>query len=173
MDRYLLDPHFTAQVEFFFHFVGPLIAPILDFLWPSPWVSKPGWFFYLHSYLLAHGEPKGHIWCCICLFHQLGVHCISVYTAASPSGEIVEIVTCGWYTYHTVNVLNSLVSSLKAAQKQSRHICDEKHVNNDIMFPLRSTSAFCYVPWHISCMCTYNILKTEVQLLLYRRIALT
>ena len=22
-------------------FVGPLIAPILDFVWPSPWVSKP------------------------------------------------------------------------------------------------------------------------------------
>ena len=54
------------------HFVVPLIAPILDFVWPSPWVPKPGWFYCLHTYLLAHGEPKGHIWCCTCLFYQQG-----------------------------------------------------------------------------------------------------
>ena len=35
--------------------VGPLIAPILL---PSPWVSKPGWFSRLYTYLLVHGEPN-------------------------------------------------------------------------------------------------------------------
>ena len=33
------------------HFVGPLIAPILDIVWLSPWVSKPGWFSCLHTCL--------------------------------------------------------------------------------------------------------------------------
>ena len=54
------------------HFVGPLLAPILDFVWPSPGVSKPGWFSCLHTHLLACSEPKGNIWCYTCLFHQQG-----------------------------------------------------------------------------------------------------
>ena len=34
------------------HLVGPMIAQILDFMSPSPWVSKPGWFSHLQtSYL--------------------------------------------------------------------------------------------------------------------------
>ena len=32
-------------------FVGLLIAPILAFVWPSPWVLKPGWVSCLHSCL--------------------------------------------------------------------------------------------------------------------------
>ena len=52
------------------HFVGSLISLILDFVWPSPRVSEPGWFSCLHTYLLVRGEPKGHVWCYICLFHQ-------------------------------------------------------------------------------------------------------
>ena len=69
------------------HFVGPLIAPILDFMWPSPWVSKPRWFCHLHMYLLACSEPKGHVWCCTCLSINRGVHCISMFTAGLPSGH--------------------------------------------------------------------------------------
>ena len=44
-------PETVMQIIFFsnfcwtkVHFVRPLIAPILVFVWPSPWVSKPGWF---------------------------------------------------------------------------------------------------------------------------------
>ena len=44
-----------------FHLVEPLIAPILDFVWPSPWLSKPELFSHLHFYLHAHGEPKSRI----------------------------------------------------------------------------------------------------------------
>ena len=40
------------------HFVATLIAPVLDFVWPSLQVSEPGWFSHLHTYLLAHSEPK-------------------------------------------------------------------------------------------------------------------
>ena len=54
------------------HFVGPLIVPNLDFVWPSPRVSKPGWFSRLHTYLLACDEPKGHVWCYTSRFHQKG-----------------------------------------------------------------------------------------------------
>ena len=43
----ILNFHWTKV-----HFVGPLIAPILDFV-TLPWVSKSGWFSHLHSYLLA------------------------------------------------------------------------------------------------------------------------
>ena len=53
-------------------FVAPLITPILDFVRPFPWVSKPGLFSHLHSCLLVCSEPKGHIWCYTCLFHQYG-----------------------------------------------------------------------------------------------------
>ena len=52
--------------------MGPLIACILGLVWPFPWISKPGWFSYLHSFLLAHGEHKGHVWCYTCFFHQWG-----------------------------------------------------------------------------------------------------
>ena len=40
------------------HFVDPLIAPMLDIVWPCPWVSKTGWFSCLHTSLL--GEPNGY-----------------------------------------------------------------------------------------------------------------
>ena len=53
-------------------FVESLIAPIWDFVWPSLWVSKPGWFSHQHTYLLACCEPKGHVWCYTCLFHKYG-----------------------------------------------------------------------------------------------------
>ena len=35
------------------HFVEPLIAPVLDFVYPSSWVSNPEWISRLHSFLLA------------------------------------------------------------------------------------------------------------------------
>ena len=52
------------------HIVGPLITPVLDFMWPFPQVSKQGWFSHLHTYLLVCCESKGHIWCYTCFFHQ-------------------------------------------------------------------------------------------------------
>ena len=52
------------------HFVEPLIAPVLDFVCPSSWVSKPEWISRLHSFLLACCDPEGHNWCNTCLFHQ-------------------------------------------------------------------------------------------------------
>ena len=52
------------------HFVEPLIAPVLDFVCPSSWVSNPEWIACLHSFLLACCDPEGHIWCDTCLFHQ-------------------------------------------------------------------------------------------------------
>ena len=52
------------------HFVEPLIAPVLDFVCPSSWVSKPEWISCLHSFLLACCDPEGHNWCNTCLFHQ-------------------------------------------------------------------------------------------------------
>ena len=65
------------------HFVGPLIVPVLDFMWPSPWVSKPGWFSYLHTYLnlrvISGATPAFSI--------NRGAHCISVYTAGPPCGH--------------------------------------------------------------------------------------
>ena len=54
------------------HCVGPLITPVLDFMWPSPLVLKPGCFSCLHYLLLVCDEPVGHICCYICLFHQYG-----------------------------------------------------------------------------------------------------
>ena len=41
----------------------PLIAPVLDFACPSLQVSNPEWISRLHSFLLACGDPEGHIWC--------------------------------------------------------------------------------------------------------------
>ena len=52
------------------HFVAPLITLILDFMWPSPWLLKPGWFSCLHSCLIVHLDSKGHVWRYTCLFHQ-------------------------------------------------------------------------------------------------------
>ena len=52
------------------HFVEPLIAPVLDFVCPSSWVSNPEWISCLHSFLLACCDPEGHVWCDTCLFHQ-------------------------------------------------------------------------------------------------------
>ena len=52
------------------HFVEPLIAPVLDFVCPSLWVSNPEWISCLHSFLLACCHPEGHVWCHTCLFHQ-------------------------------------------------------------------------------------------------------
>ena len=54
------------------HFVGPLTVPILDFMWPLPWVSKPGWFSNLHTYLLVGGEPQSHI-CGATPFPPMGI----------------------------------------------------------------------------------------------------
>ena len=62
------------------HFVEPLIAPVLDFVCPSSWVSNPEWIFRLHSFLLAvipkvtSGETPA-------FSTKRGVHCISLYTA--------------------------------------------------------------------------------------------
>ena len=39
------------------HFMGPLITPILG----SPWVSEPGWFPHLHSYLLTASLPALYV----------------------------------------------------------------------------------------------------------------
>ena len=52
------------------HFVEPLLTPILDFMWPSLWVSKVGWFSCLLSYLLVYSQPNDHVWWYTCLFHQ-------------------------------------------------------------------------------------------------------
>ena len=37
-----------------------LIAPVLDFVCPSSWVSNPEWISRLHSFLLACCDPEGH-----------------------------------------------------------------------------------------------------------------
>ena len=73
-------PHFCPSKDFIFffkffvwtkvYFVEPLIAPVLDFMCPSSWVSNPEWISCLHSFLLACCDPEGHIWCDTCLFHQ-------------------------------------------------------------------------------------------------------
>ena len=52
------------------HSVEPLIAPVLDFVCPSSWVSKPEWISRLHSFLPVCCDPEGHNWCNTCLFHQ-------------------------------------------------------------------------------------------------------
>ena len=54
------------------HFVEPLIAPVLDFVCSSSWVSNPEWTSCLYSFLLACCDPEGHVWCDTCLFHQQG-----------------------------------------------------------------------------------------------------
>ena len=36
----------------------PLIAPVLDFVCPSSWVSNPEWISRLHSFLLACCDPE-------------------------------------------------------------------------------------------------------------------
>ena len=54
------------------NFVEPLIAPVLDFMCPSSWVSNPEWISRLHSFLPVCCDPKGHVWCDTCLFHQSG-----------------------------------------------------------------------------------------------------
>ena len=59
-----------VSISFVCLFCGPLTAPILDFVWWSPWVSKPGWFSHLYSYFFAWDETKHQIWCYTCLLHQ-------------------------------------------------------------------------------------------------------
>ena len=72
------------------HFVVPLIAPILDFVWPLPWLLKPGWFSHLHAYLLACSEPKRVMSCATPAFStNRDVHCISVLTAGLSSGNLL------------------------------------------------------------------------------------
>ena len=39
-------------------FCGATDCPYFDLVWPSPSVSKPGWFSRLHAYLLVHSELK-------------------------------------------------------------------------------------------------------------------
>ena len=71
-------PNYFSALTFFFKifcldqgpFLEPLIAPVLDFVCPSSWVSNPEWISCLHSFLLACCDPEGHIWCDTCLFHQ-------------------------------------------------------------------------------------------------------
>ena len=53
-------------------FCGTTDCPYFGLHVTLPICSKPGWFSRLHTYLLACGEPKGHVWCYTCLFHQKG-----------------------------------------------------------------------------------------------------
>ena len=68
------------------NFLEPLIAPMLDFVRPSPWVSKPGLFSYLHSCLHAvnlrftSGATPAFL-------TIRSVNCTSVYTAGLLSGH--------------------------------------------------------------------------------------
>ena len=41
------------------YFVVPLITPILDFVWLSQWILKPGWFSQLNSYLVISRVVTG------------------------------------------------------------------------------------------------------------------
>ena len=76
---------------FFKIFVGPrsilwgsLIAPIVAFVWSSPWVSKPGWFSCLNSHLhtvnltFTSGATPAFP-------TNKDVHCTSLHSAGSPS----------------------------------------------------------------------------------------
>ena len=56
----------------------PLIAPVLDFMCPSSWVSNPEWISRLHSFLLACCDPTGVT---PAFSTNMGVHCINMYTA--------------------------------------------------------------------------------------------
>ena len=60
------------------HFVGPLIVPILDFVWPSLCVFKP-------RVVLSPAHLLACLWWTFST--NRGVHCISMYTADSPSGH--------------------------------------------------------------------------------------
>ena len=67
------------------HFVEPLISSILDFVLPSAWVSKPGWFTRSHTYMLACGGARVTSGATPAFSTNRGVHCISVYTAGPSS----------------------------------------------------------------------------------------
>ena len=83
------------------HFVGPLIAPVFDFVSPSRWVSKPGWFSHLYTYLLACSEPKGHVWCYTCLFHTQQA-CLPDIPHASSGGQ-ATVDTNFWQQWDSIS----------------------------------------------------------------------
>ena len=72
--------HYTFDVLSFLVFClldqGPICGatdcPYFGLCVTHPWVSKPGWFSCLHTYLVAHSEPKGHVLCYTCFFTQEG-----------------------------------------------------------------------------------------------------
>ena len=77
IDPRTITLHSKLRLErtFFFwpkvHFVEPLIAPVLDLVCPSLWVSNSEWISCLQkSFLLACCDPEDHNWCNTCLFHQ-------------------------------------------------------------------------------------------------------
>ena len=90
--------NFLVCFRFFFkifvwtkvHFVDPLIAPVLDFVCPSSWVSNPEWISHLHSFLLACCDPEGHNWCDTCLFHQIFAEAEARRTVYFPCKDCVE-----------------------------------------------------------------------------------
>ena len=51
------------------HFVEPLIAPVLDLVCPSSWVSNPVWIYHVDSFLLVCGDPESPTCYDTCLFH--------------------------------------------------------------------------------------------------------
>ena len=81
------------------HFVGPLIAHILDFVWPSSRVSKPGGS---HTYMHTCLHPV-NLWvtCGVtpAFSTNSGVHCISVYIAVT-----VTSITTG--TSHCISPIS-------------------------------------------------------------------
>ena len=61
------------------HFVGSLIAPVLDFVWPSPWVSKQGGSLACTLTCLHAVNLRATSGTTTALSTNRGVHCISVY----------------------------------------------------------------------------------------------
>ena len=157
----------TINVWFFFfqffcgtkvHFVGPLIVLILDFVSPSPGVSKPGWFSHLHLYLLACSEPKGHIWCSICLFHQQGctlcfvvvVSSFQLLNAFSETGYPAflpmrtksqgnEVILSIYYHSNLVRTTPLLIKFLLSKFKTKNHLSYNIYYKTHSQFYMRPT----------------------------------
>ena len=78
------------------HFVEPLIAPVLDFVCPSSWVSNPERISCLHSFLLACCDPEG------CYLFHCSLNCIGSYFWLSC--YVVEcLLGCILFNLHLFN----------------------------------------------------------------------
>ena len=126
-------------------FVGPQKVPILDFVWPSSRVSKPGWFSHLQTYAPTFPTNRS----AHCAFLKQTAEGRQQWIVSLGSNEIRSraVRSTSEHTIHSVTVITTypvesqvpwglfLLPSCPWPQTQSllsrSKTLQFKHVNND------------------------------------------